>query len=87
MYQRHSQGMRSNPDPNQPLIHSFLLQCTDFVDKYASQIIDLILSGAGAKAVCTGLGLCALKKETVTIQGGLSQVKSQEKVVCVCCME
>lgn len=35
--------------------------CNQFVKKYGSEIIDLILSGTAAKLVCSALGLCVLE--------------------------
>ncbi len=35
--------------------------------KYGSEIIDLILSGTGAKAVCTVLGLCLGHDQELTV--------------------
>lgn len=41
---------------------TFLPQCKQFVDKYAPEIIELILSGTAGKAVCTVLGLCVVEE-------------------------
>lgn len=47
------------------------------MDKYAPEIIELILSGTAGKAVCAALGLCVLERKQLVTVGGTGGEKGE----------